>query len=405
MQQSKQIRNLLIGAFSVLIVLKIINIVSDTDSLVLSIFEKWSIIWLKVLSIGAVSAGIIFYINHHYQSEEQMSRIGMLVFSWFLPLLTYICWGYNLWLLIAAAVAGFIVGYLTYIIDDHLIDVWDARLVSLPFVIGIGLAATTTISVIRDHWKTEKVHVTHKASCSQVVVERYTKHKHKKSTTYSWDYHTSYNFPQLGTTYYQPTEDKDYTLGYGYGGMKDRVVMKHYMWIGGSIQKKTGFHWILLDKDNLRYEPGISYKVEENFFGTALEHGKEIDPLSMQLPDSTFVPPLPDDIPSGSTAWQSFLSSFTFFNLLFTEDTFVLLRWVYIGIFGLFVLLAVLFKECRISLYTFLISFSVVLLIIFAVFAKRAGVSLSDIIQTRSRRRFGGFGGGKFGGGGAGDRW
>jgi hypothetical protein len=161
-----------------------------------------------------------------------MRKLGMCIFPFLLPLLTYVSFGDNIWLLISAAVVGIIVGYFTYIIDDHLIDLWDARLVSIPFVIGIVMAATTAVSIIKDHWKNENIYVTHKATCTQVIVERYTAHTSKKSTTYSWDYHTSYEYTRLGSEYYQPKENVDYTLGYGAFFSKDRVKYKYFMWIG-----------------------------------------------------------------------------------------------------------------------------------------------------------------------------
>jgi hypothetical protein len=61
---NKQINKILLVIFAIFVILKIVNVVIDTDSLVLSIFERWSLVWLKVAGIGALSALIIFKINH-----------------------------------------------------------------------------------------------------------------------------------------------------------------------------------------------------------------------------------------------------------------------------------------------------------------------------------------------------
>jgi hypothetical protein len=100
--------------------------------------------------------------------------------------------------------------------------------------------------------------------------------------------------------------------------------------LGGYKSSTDGlFSWILLENDNLKYSLNKSYKVEENYFGVALSDGKENSSIVPNLINQN--PTLPTQIPSGSSIWQAVKDFFSFFKLLFTEDGFVLLKWVYIG--------------------------------------------------------------------------
>lgn len=396
-----------IGIFFILLAIlliasKIFFGISEYPEKVLDIVKHWALVWVKSGAIAAIVVTLIFIINKKCTEERTMSIIGMIIMPILIPILMYFCFGLIPWLTTLGILSGFIIGYFSYITDDHLLEAWKIRHIVLPLFFGLGFGTSCIIAALTENWQDEYVYVHDYATCHKIELQRYTRHvvRSKKSTStyYSWDTYKSLFFFQRGEKYDDLYEGIDYTLSTGAFGKKDRVVNFFYKWIGGEKLTKSGknlgFKWIYLDEINLKYPPKKVSEVEENFFGHAIYNGIKKD---IPIPDITSPEqPLPkeDDVPG------IFSMSIDFFKIMLTNPDFSLLRWIYVLIYLPFIIGAFFYEELRISLFIFFISSTVIILIIIGIIAARSGRALEDFIP-----RFGGFGGGRFGGAGAGSRW
>lgn len=387
------------GITALIIVFNIYTIAESGPEKVTDIVKHWTIAWMKGGIIAVVVGFIIFQINKHISSEQTMSLVGVIIFTPLVPFLSTTFFGYHLAMIILASIVGLIIGYFCYIIDDHLLELWEVRHITIPLVFGLGFGGSVIIACLYENWQDENVYVNNHSTCTELTVERYTSHTScsKKGgchTTYSWSYHKSYYYFQEGHDYKNPIENVDYTLGYGALGYKDRVKMNHHDWIGCVAYKKHGpvAKWIYLTDVNLEYQENKWYEVEENFFGQAIKSGKPIH--AQGSPPQTRVTKLPtsDNVPG------MFTLTIQFFKIMAIHEDFALLRWVYALVYLPFLVLILFVAEYRISFIVLVASSTIIIMIILAIISSRNGERLSD-------RSFGGFGGGSFGGGGAGGRW
>jgi hypothetical protein len=385
-----------------IIVAKIFFSVDDYPEKVLDIVEHWFFVWLKGGGIALVVVVIIFLINKKFTDESTMSKIGLLIMPFLIPSLLYVCFGYNLWIIICGAVAGIVIGYYAYIIDDHLLEAWEMRHIVLPLVFGVGFGASCIIAALTENWQDENIYVHEHATCNELIVERYTSHTTSSgkttTTTYSWDTYKTYYFFKRGEQYMVPVEDRDYSLGTGALGKRDRIRNEYHKWIGGEkisrVGTNIGYKWVYLTDTGLVYKTNTVYEVEENFFGQALKSGKQKSITIPPMISTEHQLPTDDDVPG------LFSMSFDFFKIMATNPDFSLLRWIYILIYIPFIVGAIFSPEMRIALFIFFISSTIIILIILGVLAGKSGRSLEDFIP-----RFRGYGGGSFGGAGASGRW
>ena len=385
----------------------------DAPERVADIITHWSLTWFKGGIISAIVCGIIFFINRKVSNERNMSILGMVVFAPLIPLLLYLFFGYHTWLFWMGIGTGLIVGWFTYIIDDHLLDIWEVRHISIPIIFGLGFGGSVIVACITETWQDEEMFVTEHSVCTEVSVERYTSHyhstKHGGYYTYSWDHYTSHYFFKKGDVYPTPVPPTDFTLGSGVFGKEDRYSYIHRAWIGGykilswRDQEKNGkkylFKWIYnSDPEHIQTKLSTLYDVDENYFGHAklakvIDNGlyteKDFDVTSQNLPTEKSIP-------------GAFGMFFDFFGILFSNPDFSILRCIYLLLYLPFLIAMIFVQELRISFWIFLASSTIIILIILAIAVAKSGESLSDMGISR---KFGGFGGGSFGGAGAGSRW
>lgn len=379
----------------------IINSANSSPEKVVDIVKHWSIAWAKILGILVVVIGIIFYINKILKEQKTMSIVGMLIMPILIPAFLYLGFGLVWWILFVGFVAGLIIGYFSYIIDDHLLEAWRIRHIVLPIVFGLGFGGSTIVAALSENWQDEYIFVEEHATCNKLTIERYTMHVVRSgkttTTTYSWDtYNTLFAFNR-GETFAQFREGVDYQLGYGAMGKRDRIVHDYYKWIGGEKLNKggkpLGFKWVYLSNIELRYTVSTVYEVEENYFGHAIKDGKpqKIKASDKSLEKHTL--PTEDDVPG------VFSLSFDFFRIMFTNPDFSLLRWIYLAIYAVFIAGAIFSAQWRIALFVFLISSMIIILIILLIVASKSGRDISELIPDFVS------GGGEFGAAGASDRW
>ncbi len=396
--KSKQTIGLIIAfAIAIAISFKIYAITDSAPEKVTDIVKHWAIAWAKGGFIAAIIGSVIFFINKHIRSERNMSIIGILIFTPALPALISLLFGYHQVTLWIGITAGFLIGYYCYIIDDHLLELWEVRHITLPLVLGLGFGGSVIIACIYENWQDENVYVNSHSTCTELTVERYTYHPKvgkNGSAYYSWDYHASYYYFEYGHQYKNPVEGIDYTLGYGALGLKDRASESHHDWLGCLAYKKTGpiQKWIYMSDSKLVYSENRWYEVEENFFGHAIVNGKPIDAIDRAPKFERIALPSDGEVPGVITM------TISFFKIMFAHPDFALLRWVYVLMYLPFLVFIIFAAEYRMSFLIFLGASTIIILIIIAAVFARSN-------QRISRNSFKGFGGGSFSGGGSSSSW
>jgi uncharacterized membrane protein YgcG len=403
----KKIGLVISGVVALLVIIKAILVARDAPEKVLDILSHWAIAWAKGGLVVVLIGLIIFGINKWISKEKSMSIVGMCSLPIIIPGILIVVFGNITALIILGAIAGLIVGYFSYIIDDHLLDAWELRQITLPAFIGIGFGASVTIATIVENWQDEYIYVTEHATCTQVTIERYTYHYRSSKnggSYYSWDTHDTKYFFDRGEKYPQPVAGTDYHLGTGAFGKTDRASFTNFKWIGGDkiLRNGTnkGFKWILLDDITFVFKKDNLYEVEENYFGHAIMNGilKEDLYIYNEGLDASenIVLPTSKDVPGAITLF------YEFFHIMATNPDFALLRWIYVLLYLPLIIGAIFIQELRLSLWVFLGASTIIMLIVLAILARRSGSSLSDYA---SKSRFNGFGGGRFGGGGSRGNW
>ncbi len=394
----KKIGYIAAGVIAILLLIKVLLVAQESPEKVCDIVKHWSIAWLKGGIIAGIVGCIIFAINKYIDSESTMSIVGIGILSVVIPGLLTVCYGYHLYLVICGAATGVLLGYFSYIIDDHLLEVWEIRHITLPIFFGLGFGVSVIIACITENWQDEYIAVRDHAVCTEVTVKRYTYHKTKKSSHYSWDTYRTHYFFLHGEQYPNPQQGTDYVLGTGALGRTDRAEFTHHKWVGGQKLSKTGddqgFKWIYLNDVHYSFKYNIVYEVEENFFGHIIKEGTKRDVA--YTPRGS---PVMETLPTGDDVPDFFSLTFAFVKIMATNPDFSLLRWIYLLMYLPFLIAAICIAEIRGAFFLFLISSTVVILIILAALAARLGESIEDLADKFS------FGGGSFGGGGASGRY
>jgi hypothetical protein len=243
------------------------------------------------------------------------------------------------------------------------------------------------------------MNVTHHACATRVIIEKYTEHHSYNSTTkrtetsYSWDYFDNAKRVVPGTEFPELVEGRDYELGYGDCGKRNRVGRtEHYTWIGGTFWSERSsawheFRWLRLEKQ-ARFREGEVQLVQSNYYGYPVKNGGRVDAPKAPPPAvTTFT--LPSDLPPATTEMKALASFFNFFAILFKEHEYRSLLYIIAAIFGTLILLAVVVAPLRMPIIIYFVCFTVIALLVASAHAARSGASLADF----ARRRTGGGGG------------
>lgn len=375
------------------IVFKICLIFQEAPEKVVDIVKHWSIAWAKGGVITAIIILIVFGINKYNTEERRMSLLGLLTLPIIIPLLLKLFFGYHGTLIAIGICAGLIIGYFSYIIDDLLIDLWQARHITLPLLFGLSFGGSVITACLLENWQDENVYVVDHATCTEVSLQRYTYHKSGKTSYWSWDTYKTFYFFARGHNYPNPQEGVDYSKL----GPLHRARFSHHNWIGAINfgeydQEKKGFKWLYLTKNDLEYHEKTWYEAEEDFFGQVIKSGKQKQPHGM-VPNYVTQP-----LPTSSDVPDVFTLFYQFFKIMFSHKDFSLLRWIYILVYLPLALLAIFIPLFRAPFWILLISSTIIILIIVAIIQSKTD---GDLFSRDS----GGFGGGYSGGGGAGHRW
>lgn len=222
----------------------------------------------------------------------------------------------------------------------------------------------------------------------------------------------------LGTTFPILVEGKDYSLGSGYGGRKDRVgKTERYCFIGGRFwsernRRWSPFTWLRLRGNWLGFVEGQINLVRSNFYGNPIGDGGIVEEIDTGNAGSSkavlpgipkrFILPDDDDLPNVTTARKAFGYFIDTVKQLFTEDEYRSVLY-FLGIVIVPWLVMLFIPAVRPSAIAFLICFFVIALIFLLLVAARTG-SLGKLGGGRRKRRFA-TGGGRFGGGGTSGKW
>ena len=408
----KKLGYLLATLTAVVIGCWVVNAYFEASERVADIVTHWVFTWIKGGVVSGIVIALVFLFNHTIKKEKKMNMLGTIVFPILVPILLCVLFGIHMWLIIFGILAGIGVGRFTSVVDDHLLNVWEIRHITLPIIFGLGFGASVVIAAITETWQDEQLFVTDHASCTEVIIKRYTYHKTKKSSYHSWDYYKSYYFFDHGEKYPEPKVSVDFTLGAGAWGKTDRYEFSHHQWVGGQklatwrelargVQKYS-FKWIyILHPEKMISKVGVFYDIDENYFGQAKCAHVEKNQDRGTLP--TDIEQKQESLPTESDVPGVFGMFWNFFKIMFTHPDFGLLRSIYVLIYLPFLVLMIFVQEFRISFWIFLAASSVVILLIIAATLARSGGRLSDL--SSKRRSFSGFGGGRFGGGGANGGW
>lgn len=317
-------------------------------------------------------------------------------------------------------ILGLLIGWFSYVIDELILGFWENRKITVPGLIGLILGGVLIFTFFSDVWLEGNMYVMKKACATRIIVERYTQHYDSDDDDYyyTWDFHKSVPKIVLGTTFPIMVERKDYTLGRGYGGRKDRVgKTERYCFIGGrfwSERKKqwSPFTWIRLHDKWLGFVEGEINRIRSNFYGNPIENGgivEEIDTgdagrSKTVLPGMPrrFHSPYDSDLPKPTTVGKAFGYFAATIKQLIKEDEYRLVLYFLVIVIVPWVVM-LFFPFTRPSAAAFLICFFIIVLISLLIVAARTG-SLGRLGGGRRKRRYAGRGG-RFGGAGAGGKW
>lgn len=294
-----------------------------------------------------------------------------------------------------------IIGYFADIIDDFGRDIWSNKTVSLPIICGIAFGLTWATAALIYDWKSYEVKVIEVASQTRVEIYRYTYHTCTRScgkkctTTYpcpSYDYNRMVHKTELGYGFPDVHIGIDYELGTGYQGETDdpRIVYFRMYYLGRGDKGA----WFLCESPNLNLEKGKSYEVNTDYFDE-IASAKGILNVTYEGDSVSDTQGAAHVAPVGGSSNRAIVKGFKFFGKMFTDPAYVPLRMMYLLVYGVLILIAVFFQETRQGVGYFVITSLIIPFIIILISAVRSGRSLSDFR----------FGGGSFGGGGAGGRF
>lgn len=308
--------------------------------------------------------------------------------------------GFALPAVIVGAALGAVIGFFSYTLDELMTNFWEERRVTVPGVLGLIIGGWFTISIFTHVWLEGDMFVTHQACDNRVIVERYTKHTDSDGdVSYTWDYEKHYDKFAPGWTLPQMVEGIDYQLGTGAKGKKDRVKKTEgYYFIGGHFySEKRGdwdaFQWLLLANQNLQFKLNQVQRIQSNFYGQPMKNAGVVSDIKNPPAPKEFVSlPPASMLPAGEIIGKTFTMAFGAIGMMFTEDEYRPILYIFLSSILILVLLAIFVPPLRMSIGIFVVCASIVLLLLMLVAAAKSGGLRS------SRRRSGG--GGRFSGGG-----
>lgn len=372
-----------------------------------AIFQHLLTSLLFIIPIVIVTVAIIFLLNRFLTDKNGRTNdracaiIGLVIF---LPLYLVVFinkWGMGWQPILAAIVLGGLIGGLSFTLDEIMIDFWKNRRVTLPAVLGLLLGGWLWVTMFSQVWLEGTMYITHKACTSRVVIERNTRHTDDDGDNYyTYDYYTHHDKTALGEIPPKIVEGVDYKLGYGAEGKQDRVgKWETYQWIGGHLfsEKRNrwqNFRWLLLATHHNSFSIDEVQIVQSNFYGQPIKNGGRVEP-PLPVPHKIKRVPLPSDLPPPTTASKVIGYAYNFFVILFQEEEYRFLLYLFLGTVGLLVVLATFFPPLREPITIFLVCASIVILIILMIVAARTG-TIGAFGEGGSGRRTGG--GGGFGG-------
>ena len=361
---------------------------------------------LFVLPFIAVMIGIIFAMNKWIvdsrgaTNERLCSAVGVVSFPVLFFVAFYLYWGWSWWVIGAAFLLGGPIGWFSYTLDELLVEFWENRVVTLPGLVGLILGGAVIVSFFTGIWLEGDMYVTNKACSARAVVERYSETCTKdddgvRSCSDSWDYY--YHVDRIADGWQLPSLEKgrDYQLGRGDYGREDRVRLESYFLIGGQFyseeQKQwTEFRWLVLKK-KIPVELRQVQHIRSNFYGNPAENAGAVSEPA-PLPESVAARVLTgDDLPPGSTTMKAISIVWDTVKLLFSEDEYRGILYIFLCVFALIGTLAFFVPVTRPSVAAFTSCFFIIALIAVMIIAARTG-SLGSGRRRRSS------GGGGFGG-------
>lgn len=363
--------------------------------------------------------GIIFLMNKWIvhpdgrTNERICSIVGLGIFPLLIAAFFGLIIGFDWIVVIPCIIAGGIIGWYSYTLDEMMESFWENRRKTVPGALGVLLGGWIIILMFTNVWKQGDMYVVKTACAKRQVIERYTYHSQtdkdgKDTSYYSWDDHHSGERVVAGDAFPDIREGVDYVLGIGDAGRKDRLGrVEYYRFIGGNFfsEKKgswNSFRWLLLSNANLRFQTGVVQNVKSNFFGHPIKNGGLVSSYS-DLPNiSANNIPIPSisDLPPMETIIKALSTGVQVIALLFSDDEYKEILYFFLGIVGLLALVAIFFPVYRESICIFAICFSVIPLLIMLVAASRGG-RLSSFSSGESYRGRGG----DYGGGGSSGNW
>ena len=391
------------------------------DAIVKNLFRNTLFFIPFIFAIGAV----IFLMNkfiarNDVTNDRWCSILGVIIFPTGFYFILSARFGTH-WIAVTIyIVLGLVIGWFSYVTDELILGFWENRKITVPGLFGLILGGVMLITFFSGVWLEGNMYVMKKACASRIIIERYTQNYDSEDETYyyTWDYHQSVPKIVLGTTFPILVEGKDYSLGSGYGGIKDRVGRtEKYCFIGGRFwserkRRWSPFTWLRLRGAWLGFVEGQINLVRSNFYGNPIENGGIVEEINTGNTGSSkvvlpgipkrFILPDDDQLPNATTAGKAFGYFIDTVKQLFTEDEYrSVLYFLGIVIVPWFVML--FFPALRPSAIAFLICFFVIALVFLLLVAARTG-SLGKLGGGRRKRRFAG-GGGGFGGGGTSGKW
>lgn len=374
----------------------------------MSMFSNLMLVALFV----AVVISLIFVMNklitdkNGLTNEKACSIVGVIIFPLLFLVVLGSKFGFN-WVTISVSIVmGGTVGYFCYALDELIGSFWEYKKYTVPATLGLILGGWFFVMLFTHVWLEGDMYITYKACAHRVIIERYTYHPDTDSdddddSYYSWDFHNSAEQLALGTTLPELAEGRDYELGEGARGKRDRIGgHEAYYFIGGHLyserkQQWQPFRWLQLADPKVNFEIGKVQRVQSNFYGNPKHNAGVVDSYeTTPMPVENPVLPQISVLPAAETTARAFFLGFDFLKMLFTEHEYRAVLYLHLICLGLLALLVIFVPPLRVSILIFFICASVIIfLILFAVAARTGSVAGLGELPRRRTGGGGGFGG------------
>lgn len=382
---------------------------SNALSIIFSVFFNVACFATILVVVGL----LVHLINIGLVNKTQQKIVGLIS----VPMISFLLvWLFkpeildNSYLAITIGIVFLVVGFFADILDDIARDIFNGNPVPIAIVLGLAWGITWITSSFVFDWKYIEGEVVDVASVSRVEIYRY---KTKICTgekscgedcteTYTYDCsgYEYYNYLQkinLSFDYSEMIEGTDYVLGYGDLSYKDKAYQHYFRLyvVGNQLEHK----WLLALDPDLRLNIGGGYKISTNLFEdiksasilSPIEKDdiKYVGSYKASLADAEKATPVPGELN------RILVKGFSFFFKIFTDPAYYPLRVIYLILYITLVIVAIIFPVARQAVGFFIVSSLIVPFLIILIVSSRSGQSLNSFK----------FGGGDFGGGGAGSRW